>query len=115
MMQSFGAWNETAAVALANLQKEGRVYSSAAAIKLIDFLSIQRVNFETDVRSYAAEKLGQSETRDFVMTTLGHVTTAVHGGGSVPDPGGWYFHDSRTGTYVLDRGFSAAWRELRKL
>jgi hypothetical protein len=52
---------------------------------------------------------------NFVGTTLAAGTRAVHGIGveKVPDPGGWYFWDEKLKMYLLDRGFGAAWKEVR--
>jgi hypothetical protein len=57
----------------------------------------------------------QTWTEDnFVSTTLANVTMTIHSvGGDVPDPGGWYFKDKKLEMYLLDRGFGAAWKEVR--
>jgi hypothetical protein len=52
---------------------------------------------------------------DFIATTLGHVTTAIHGNGSVPKEGGWYTTTSNPHTYLVSSDFIAAWKKKRRL
>jgi hypothetical protein len=52
---------------------------------------------------------------DLIQTTLGHVTTAIHGPGSVPIVDGWYRTTESPYTYHVHPGFAAAWKAKRKL
>ena len=81
---------------------------------LIDYLSLHKVVPRSDLTKRAIE-INLSDPDTFIVTTLANVTMAIHPKGPVPDPGGWYFHDTERDLYVLDRGFSAAWREARGL
>lgn len=62
-----------------------------------------------------AEVLEAHGKEDFVATTLGHITTAVHGPGNVPKVGGWYTSTALPLTYHVNPEFAAAWKMKRRL
>ncbi|MET0428262.1 MAG: hypothetical protein ABW026_07160 [Microvirga sp.] len=82
------------------------LYSAERALELIDWLVASR--------AILREKMLAHGSRYFIMTVLGHVTVAVHGGGRVPKDEGWY--RIRPGQpYVINPGFCAAWIRVRQL
>lgn len=98
-------WTKLVEAAIAHLEKGGRIYPTTSSLTVID-----------DVASglgpaAIAEKNGFKT--DLIETALGHVTTAVHGGGSVPPlaSGGWY--ERKDDAYVVASGFAVAWKEVR--
>jgi hypothetical protein len=92
---------------------KSRVFTFDQFARLIDYLAVHKVVPRQDLLNQAVRIKG-GDGVDFVKTTLARVTTPVHGKGNVPDPGGWYFHDDKMDVYVMDRGFSAAWRNARQ-
>ena len=87
------------------------VFPPSKTIPLIDYLASRMIIRRSELLIRATEING-CDAKNFVQTTLARVTMAIHKQGNVPDPGGWYFHETgEFDMYVLDRGFSAAWRE----
>jgi hypothetical protein len=107
-------WSGDVKLTIERLKKPGLKFSFEQSAMLIDYLASKKVIPSTELRSHA-KTIVTSGIIDFIRTILANVTTAIHGHGTVPDPGGWYFSDrvSNIEVYVLDRGFSAAWRKTR--
>jgi transposase IS116/IS110/IS902 family protein len=61
-----------------------------------------------------AEIIERHGKADFIATTLGHVTTPVHGKGVVP-PGGWYSTTKDPYTYIIHPKFAEACKKKRRL
>jgi hypothetical protein len=98
-------WKNGAAEAIKNFRERKRVYPAEFSLLLIDYL----VERET----VKIEELYKFLTPDFIETTLGHVTTPVHGPGSVPKVGGWYSRDEVAGLYRVNPAFAEAWKVER--
>ncbi|CAA2138773.1 hypothetical protein [Methylobacterium bullatum] len=94
-------WNAKVQATLDHFGSRKRVYPVNQSLKLIDFFAQKATATEEEMQSYG--------TAVFVGTILGHVTTAVHGKGSVPLEGGWYRHDFPSATYTIAPGFAKAW------
>lgn len=94
-------WSDKVQATLDRLGKGKRVYPVGESLKLIDFFAQKGIATEAEMQRYGSV--------DFIRTTLGHVTTAVHGKGSVPLEGGWYHHDFPSATYTIAPGFAKAW------
>ncbi len=93
----------------------GCVFPPSKTIALINYLSSRMIVCRSELLKRATEING-GDAKNFVQTTLARVTMAIHQQGNVPDPGGWYFHEkTEFDMYVLDRGFSAAWREANSM
>ncbi|MGE0522666.1 MAG: hypothetical protein AB7O60_06440 [Variibacter sp.] len=95
-------WRAGAATAIANFNTRKRVYPSEFALLLVDFL-VER-------KSVKVEELHRFLASDFIETTLGHVTVAIHGPGSVPNADGWYLRDNENKTYRINSEFAEAWK-----
>jgi hypothetical protein len=98
-------WKKGVADAIKNFCERKRVYPAEFSLLLIDYL----VKHE----AVRIEELHKFLTTDFIETTLGHVTTPVHGPGSVPKVGGWYTRDEDAGLYRVDPTFAKAWKAER--
>ena len=98
-------WNQGAAEAIKNFRERKRVYPSEFSLLLIDYL--------VEHEAVKIEELYKFLTSDFIETTLGHVTTPVHGPGSVPKVGGWYSRDEVAGLYCVNPTFAQAWKAER--
>jgi hypothetical protein len=98
-------WKTGAATAIKNFVDRKRVYPSQFSLLLVDYLVEHEV--------VKIDELYRFLTSDFVETTLGHVTTPVHGPGSVPEVGGWYERDNEQGVYRVHPDFAAAWKSAR--
>lgn len=105
-------WDSATEAVLLRLSKPGLEAPFAQAAELLDYMASRKIVPADDLFARAVA-INPASDADFVRSILANVTMAVHGGGRVPDPGGWYFHDKSLGMYVLDRGFSAAWRKAR--
>ncbi|MBN8957082.1 MAG: hypothetical protein J0H17_11010 [Rhizobiales bacterium] len=99
-------WRAGAAEAIANFNTRKRVYPSEFALLLVDFLVERQV--------VKVEELHRFLTSDFVETTLGHVTTPIHGPGPVPKVEGWYSRDHENETYRINPEFAEAWKIERR-
>ncbi len=86
-------WTAAAHRARHHLGARKRTFSEAQSLELIDFFA--------EHGTVTSARMQQHGSADFVGTILGHVTTAVHGGGSVPK-GGWLVPDG------------GRWRRLRR-
>jgi hypothetical protein len=73
-------------------------------------MTSRKVVTRDEIESKAQQIVGNEEAWNFINTTIGNVTMALHPAGPVPDPGGWYFWDDRLAVYVADRHFSHAWK-----
>ncbi len=95
-------WPERVVAAMAHLEKGRRVYSATDSLTVIDDVvaGLDRAEIE--------EKNGFKS--DLIATALGHVTTAIHGSGTVPPlaEGGWY--ERKNNLYAVAPGFAAAWQ-----
>jgi hypothetical protein len=100
-------WELGVAEAIKNFHERKRVYPAEFSLTLIDYL------VEHEVTKF--DELHKFLTTDFIMTTLGHVTTPVHGPGSVPKVGGWYSRDEAAQTYRINPAFMEAWKAGRRL
>lgn len=93
-------WTAAAHRARHHLGARKRTFSEAQSLELIDFFA--------EHGTVTSAQMQQHGSADFVGTILGHVTTAVHGGGSVPKAGGWYRTEAAGSVYVIDPGFAEA-------
>jgi hypothetical protein len=98
-------WDKGAAEAIKNFRERKRVYPSEFSILLVDYLVEREV--------VQIEDLVKFLKPDFIETTLGHVTTPVHGPGSVPKIGGWYSRDEADRVYRVNPAFAEAWKAAR--
>ncbi|TIN40401.1 MAG: hypothetical protein E5Y10_09300 [Mesorhizobium sp.] len=107
-------WSAEVQDAITRLSKPGLVFPFGKAATLVDYLASRMVVPRIDILKRAKE-INVSDAENFLASTLANVTMAIHHKGTVPDPGGWYFHATEfdLNMYVLDRGFSAAWRAAR--
>ena len=105
-------WNSAVERAIERLNKTGLESPFQHSAALVDYMASRKIVPKSDLIAEAV-KINSLADADLVSSILANVTVAVHGKGSVPDPGGWYFRDDTLGMYVLDRWFSAAWREAR--
>ena len=96
-------WDAAAENAITHFKSGKRVFTPASMLALIDGLCAGGQVHRDDI-------LRSGRTADEIMTIVGHVTTAVHGKGSVP-PGGWYRKEGPV--YVVNPAFSEAWRQRR--
>ncbi|MCF4123825.1 hypothetical protein [Methylobacterium sp. SyP6R] len=95
-------WTAAANRARQHLGKRKRTFSETQSLELIDFFA--------EHGTVTSAQMQQHGSADFVGTILGHVTTAVHGGGRVPKAGGWYRTEAAGSIYVIDPGFAEAWK-----
>lgn len=98
-------WPKLVQRAMERLEKGGRVYPAASSLIVIDDV----------VEGLGPTAIAQKNhfKPDLIQTALGHVTTAVHGPGSVPSlaDGGWY--ERKGDSYVVAEGFASAWKDSR--
>jgi hypothetical protein len=100
-------WQDAADDAYTFLHERKREFSPRAMCAVIDDLAVHGSVTQ-------AEMIDGHGKADFIATTLGHVTTAVHGKGVVP-PGGWYSTTKNPHTYIMHPKFAEAWRKKRRL
>jgi hypothetical protein len=98
-------WKKGAAKAIRNFRERKRVYPGEFSLLLVDYLVERGV--------VSIEELYKFLTPDFIETTLGHVTTPVHGPGSVPEIEGWYSRDDVASVYRVNPAFAEAWKAER--
>jgi hypothetical protein len=98
-------WKKGAADAINNFRERKRVYPAEFSLLLIDYLVERQVVHIEELHKFLAP--------DFIETTLGHVTTPVHGPGSIPKVGGWYARDEVAGSYRVNPAFAEAWKAER--
>jgi hypothetical protein len=98
-------WHKGAAEAIKNFRERKRVYPAEFSLLLVDYL------VECEVVKF--DELQKFLKPDFIETTLGHVTTPVHGPGSVPKVGGWYSRDETEAAYRVNPEFAKAWKAER--
>ena len=108
MSRTVDDWGAAAENAQTHLKKSGRVYSAKGMLSVIDDMAI----LGTVTQEYLINKHGPA---DMIATTLGHVTTEVHGRGSVPTEGGWYGASANPLTYSIRPEFAREWKLLRRL
>lgn len=101
-------WTKAADDVHSHLTSHERTYDLGEMLSFVDDVAVLGL---VD-RDALVKKYGKS---DFVDTTLGHVTTAVHGGGKVPKDGGWYSVGEPGHTYSVHPKFAQAWRQKRGL
>jgi hypothetical protein len=107
MSRAVSDWNDAAAKAYSRLSERKRVYPKQAMLSLLDELAM--------MKSATKEMMLEKNKADFIETTLGHVTTAVHGHGPVPKEDGWYSVTSEPHTYHILPAFGEAWKAKRGL
>lgn len=108
MPKAVSNWKDAADDAYSHLSERKRVHSLQKMLSFVDELAQREVATQ--------EKMMQLHgDADFLATTLGHVTTAIHGAGSVPKAGGWYRTTLDPHTYYITPEFAAAWRAKRRL
>jgi hypothetical protein len=98
-------WNKGVDLAIKNFNEKTRVYPSDFSLLLVDYLVLHN--------PVPIDWLHKFLTEDFISTTLGHVTTPVHGSGSVPKVGGWYSRDDGANVYNVNFEFATAWKIAR--
>ena len=108
MNQIVEDWTNAADDTFSYMNERKRTFSARAMLHLVDDLCIKGSATQTDLISLHG-------TPDFIATTLGHVTTAVHGKGAVPKVGGWYTTSLNPHTYHVHAGFAEAWKKKRRL
>jgi hypothetical protein len=96
-------WDHTVEDVQSYFKERRREYDTTKMLKLIDELA-QKGDAS---RSTLHNPYG---TEDFISTTLGHVTMAIQGKGSVKKDNGWYSTTSEPHTYHLNPDFSQAWK-----
>jgi hypothetical protein len=100
-------WDEAADNAYTHLHERKREFPIRSMLKVIDDLAVRGTVTQDDM-------VAKHGPVDFIATTLGHVTTAVHGKGTVPKVGGWY-RTTTPHTYHVHPEFAAAWKKKRRL
>jgi hypothetical protein len=116
MAPKMPAWETDVQNAIERFAKPSLKFPFEKKARLIDYLASRKVVPRDDLLDYVKKintDFNSAQVKDFAITTLASATTAVHGKGNVPDPGGWYLWDESLKVYVMDRGFSAAWRKAR--
>lgn len=103
-MQNDEFWRDAAADAYTNLTRVTRVYPKAKMLAVVDDLCLHG----SVTQSELCDRHG---IQDFISTSVGHVTVAVHGKGKVPEEGGWYRKLGRT--YHVHPAFVLAWNRRR--
>ncbi len=101
-------WADKAANVFSRINERKRVYSIKSMLSVIDDLAMKG-------SATREELIKKHAPYDLIQTTLGHVTTAIHGPGSVPIVDGWYRTTESPYTYHVHPGFAAAWNAKRKL
>jgi hypothetical protein len=100
-------WQDAVDDTYSYLHERKRTFSAKSMLAVIDDLAVRGTVTQ-------AELIDEHGPPDFIATTLGHVTTAVHGGGVVPD-GGWYSTTNNPHTYTVHPSFAEAWKKKRRL
>ena len=98
-------WDAKVRDVLGHFGSRKRTFSIDQSLKLIDFFAQKGTASKEEMQAHGSA--------NFVLTIFGHVTTAVHGPGSLPREGGWYRHPPGDSPYIIDTGFSAAWLKAR--
>lgn len=106
MRREVSDWKDAADDAYSHLNERKREYPVKNMLSLIDDFCLKG----TASQSELIEKHGPI---DFIATTLGHVTTAVYGKGSVPKQGGWYRATPSSRIYYVHPSFAEAWAAKR--
>jgi hypothetical protein len=100
-------WQDAADDVYTYLHERKRTFTPKAMLAVIDDLAVHGSVTKDDM-------VARHGTDDFISTTLGHVTTALHGKGPVPS-GGWYSTTKNPHTYVIHPDFAEAWKKKRRL
>lgn len=108
MDRTVSNWDDAAADAYTYLNERSREFPKQSMWAFIDDFALRGSATQAEM----VEKHGHV---DFVATTLGHVTTAVHARGPVPKNGGWYRVTTNPHTYHIHPAFAAAWKLRRRL
>jgi hypothetical protein len=108
MTKTISSWDDAAADAFTHLNERKRNYPKKTMLSFLDELVMKG-------SATQAEMVEKHGPLDLIATTLGHVTTAIHGPGAVPKVGGWYSTTLSPHTYHVDPGFVAAWKAKRRL
>jgi hypothetical protein len=101
-------WDDAATDVVSYFHERTRTFNKNQMLAVIDDLALR----ETVTQAEMIQKHGSP---DFIATTVGHVTTAIHGRGSVPKQDGWYQTADNPHTYYVNPAFAAAWRARRRL
>lgn len=99
------SWRDAAADAYTNLTRTTPIYPKTKMLAVVDDICQRRTASQDELQ----ERHGK---QDFISTTIGNVTTAVHGLGPVPKEGGWYRKVG--GVYHVHPAFAAAWNRRRR-
>lgn len=96
-------WSKHVDAAMAELEKDGRVYKAADLLSVLDDV-VAGI-------SLSAIMANRGFKKDLISTALSHVTTAIHGSGDVPPlaEGGWYRSHGSALPYEVAPGFRVAW------
>jgi hypothetical protein len=101
-------WTTKVKAAIIDLERGGRVLDPSDALAVIDDVVEGKL---------AADELTiiHGLPKDWIATTLGHVTKAVQGSGRVRllAAGGWYAFHGHEQPYEVAPGFAAAWKVAR--
>jgi hypothetical protein len=108
MSRQVADWSAAADDAYSFLNERKRTFAKPKMWKLIDDLAVKQ--------SVTQEQLLTTHGDvDFIATTIGLVTTAIHGPGTVPKEGGWYRVTLTPHTYHVNDAFAHAWKKKRRL
>ena len=108
MTRTESEWKDAADDTNTYFNERKRSFDAKHMLLVIDDLAMRGAATQAEL----VEKHG---TPDFIATTLGHVTTAIHGKGSVPAQDGWYSATDNPRTYRINPLFASAWKLKRRL
>ena len=108
MTRSVENWTHAAEDAITYLGVRKREYPKGKMLAVIDQLCIKGTVMRSKLIDDFVDKV-------LVETAIGHVTTAVHGKGKVPNLGGWYRTTDNYKIYHVEPEFSKAWILKRRL
>jgi hypothetical protein len=100
-------WKDAADDVYTYMHERKREFSAKSMLAFIDDLVLRGTAAQE-------EMIAAHGTADFIATTLGHVTTAIHGKGAVPTDG-WYGVTRTPHTYTINPFFAEAWKAKRRL
>jgi hypothetical protein len=110
MDEKVSDWSAAVLAVRTRLARPNAKFNRDQTEELINFMTSKKVVKRDEVELKAKQIVGAEEAWNFINTTIGNVTMAIHPAGTVPDPGGWYLWDGRLEVYVVDRGFALAWK-----
>jgi hypothetical protein len=108
MSRTVNNWTDAVDDAYSHLNERNRGYATKKMLALVDDLCMWGDASQSDM-------ITRHGAADFIATTLGHVTAAVHGPGPVPKVDGWYTTTQEPLMYHIDARFRAAWLTKRRL